>query len=95
MGNIPRQALFVLHSLVPTRSMNESTSKSAPPKNGREKVREKAAFSSRKQGVGERAIQRTRGNPRDSTWVLLEKVNKYAKSPGKRVFFEGRISRDF
>jgi hypothetical protein len=59
------------------------------------KSAKKIAFSSRKQGVGEMAIPRTRENPRDSTWVLLENVKKNAKSTGKRGQAEGRLSRDF
>jgi hypothetical protein len=65
------------------------------PKSVGKKSAKKSAFSSGKRGFGGMAIPRTRGNLRDSTWVLLEKVNNNAKSTGKRGLVEGRSSRDF
>jgi hypothetical protein len=59
------------------------------------KSAQKTAFSSGKQGVGGMTIPKTRGNPGDSTWVLLEKVNKNAKVTGKRGLGEKRLSRGF
>jgi hypothetical protein len=49
------------------------------------KSAQNTAFSSRKAGVGGMASPRTRENPRDSTWVLLEKVINNPESPSHAV----------
>jgi hypothetical protein len=77
------------------RFIRTETSKSSPLKNGREKAREKNRVFLEKTEIGVLAIPRNRGNPWDSTWVMLEKVNNNAESSGKRGSAEERSSRDF